>query len=385
MAKASGRVLVVDDDPAILKLCAEVLQRDGHQVETAENGRAALELIREGEFDVILSDILMPELDGLQLLRGVRERDLDVPVILMTGNPNTETAIQAIDHGVLRYLVKPMSIGTLSEAVTQAVRLRSMAALKREALTHLGTGDKLVGDAAGLQVAFQRALDSLRIVYQPVVSASDGSLYGYEAFVRTEAAALPNPGALFHAAERLGTIEVLGRAIRGSIAASMPRLAAKTVFVNLHPLELTDDDLFSPEAPLSAKAPAIVLEINERASLKDVSDLQLRIRDLRALGFRMALDDLGAGYAGLTDFATFQPELVKLDMSLVRGVESDPIKRKLVEHIVELCKDLELEVVAKGVETEGERRALEALGCVLLQGYLFGPPAAPPPRGPAAV
>ncbi len=381
MAKVSGRVLVVDDDPAILELCSEVLSQDGHRVETAENGKVALELIRNGEFDVILSDILMPELDGLELLRGVRERDLDVPVILMTGNPNTETALQAIDHGALHYLIKPMSIDALSQAVTQAVRLRSMAALKREALTHLGTGEKLVGDPAGLQVAYRRALDSLRIVYQPVVSASDGSLYGHEAFVRTDAADLPNPGALFGAAERLGTVEALGRAIRESIAASMPHLASKTVFVNLHPLELMDEDLLSPEAPLSGMASKIVLEINERDSLKDVGGLQLRIRDLRGLGFRMGLDDLGAGYAGLTAFATFQPEVVKLDMSLVRGVESDPVKRKLVKHIVGLCKDLGIEVVAKGVETEAERRALQELGCDLLQGHLLCEPTAPAPGG----
>jgi EAL domain-containing protein (putative c-di-GMP-specific phosphodiesterase class I) len=99
------------------------------------------------------------------------------------------------------------------------------------------------------------------------------------------------------------------------------------------------------------------------------------VRSLRALGFRIAIDDLGAGYAGLTSFAILEPEVVKLDMSLVRGVNDEPIKRRLVSSMVTLCKELGILVVAEGIETEAERETLASVGCDLLQGFLLGRPA----------
>jgi len=92
------------------------------------------------------------------------------------------------------------------------------------------------------------------------------------------------------------------------------------------------------------------------------------------MGYRIAVDDLGAGYAGLTSFAQLEPHIVKLDMSLVRNVHEAPTKRKLIQSIVALCRDLGIEPVGEGVETAAERDVLEQLGCTLLQGYLFGKP-----------
>jgi EAL domain-containing protein (putative c-di-GMP-specific phosphodiesterase class I) len=86
------------------------------------------------------------------------------------------------------------------------------------------------------------------------------------------------------------------------------------------------------------------------------------------------VDDLGAGYAGLTSFAALEPDVVKLDMALVRGVDREPIKHRLVGSMTRLCRDLGILVVAEGVETSAEKEALQELGCDLLQGYLFGRP-----------
>ena len=120
-----------------------------------------------------------------------------------------------------------------------------------------------------------------------------------------------------------------------------------------------------------------MLEITERASLDSVADAQARVRSLRALGYRIALDDLGAGYAGLTSFAALAPDVVKLDMALVRGLDRDLVKQKLVGSMVGLCRELGILVVAEGIETEGERDAATAAGCGLLQGFLMGRPSRP--------
>jgi EAL domain-containing protein (putative c-di-GMP-specific phosphodiesterase class I) len=97
------------------------------------------------------------------------------------------------------------------------------------------------------------------------------------------------------------------------------------------------------------------------------------------MGFRIALDDLGAGYAGLTSFAQLEPDFVKFDMSLVRGVDKNEKKRKLIQSMTALFKELGLLTIAEGVETTSERDALTSIGCDLLQGYLFAKPANPFP------
>ena len=124
----------------------------------------------------------------------------------------------------------------------------------------------------------------------------------------------------------------------------------------------------------------MVLEITERAALDRIHELQSRVTRLRALGYRIAIDDLGAGYAGLTSFAQLEPEVVKVDMSLMRGIDSSPMKQKLVRSIVALCTELGIQLVAEGIETPAERDALISLGGDLCQGYLFARPGPRLPR-----
>jgi EAL domain-containing protein (putative c-di-GMP-specific phosphodiesterase class I) len=122
-----------------------------------------------------------------------------------------------------------------------------------------------------------------------------------------------------------------------------------------------------------------VLEITERSAIEDVKDIQARVTMLRRLGFRIAIDDLGAGYAGLSSFAALEPEIVKLDMSLVRNVHQSDIRQRLVGSMTALCKEMGMGVVAEGVEVVEERDCLRGLGCELLQGYLFARPGPPFP------
>ena len=146
------------------------------------------------------------------------------------------------------------------------------------------------------------------------------------------------------------------------------------MFVNLHPRDLDDDELLSSSGVLAPFASQIVLEITERSALDQIRGLSKRIERLRALGFRIAVDDLGAGYAGLSSFAALEPDVVKADMSLVRGIESSPVKQKLLGAIVALTNDLQIRLIAEGIETPAERDCVTALGADALQGYLFARP-----------
>jgi len=369
-----GRILVADDETALRDLYAELLTEAGYSATACSDGRAAVDALRKDQYDAVFSDIRMPDMDGLRLLAAVREMDLDLPVVLLTGTPSVQTAVDAIDRGALQYLIKPFSQEKLLEVAHRAVKLGRLARIKREALLTMGL-DQLVGDRAGLEGTFARALGSLWMAYQPIVRAADGSAFGSEALVRTAEPLFPHPGAFLGAAERLRRLPDLGRAIRGAVATALasPALTG-TVFVNLHPMDLADDSLLDSGSPLAQFASRVVLEVTERASLDSVADVRDRIGALRKLGYRVAIDDLGAGYAGLNNFARLTPDVVKLDMSLIRGLDAEPIKRKLVGSMASLCREMGMLVVAEGVETEAERAAVTHAGCDLLQGFLIGRP-----------
>jgi EAL domain-containing protein (putative c-di-GMP-specific phosphodiesterase class I)/ActR/RegA family two-component response regulator len=375
-----GRVLVADDEPGLVRVYKRVLAAAGYIVDVANDGAEAAERLKSADYDAIVSDISMPGMDGLELLRTVRQRDLDVPVVLVTGDPAVGTAVRAMEFGAYRYLTKPFDLDHLKEVIDGAVLVYRMAKLRRRALELYGDPDKQVGDRAGLEASFGRAMDTLWIAYQPIVRFEAKEVYGYEALMRTTEPTLPHPGAVLDAAERLGRLRELGRAVRDKAAEGFANApAGATLFVNLHTLDLSDDGLLAVTAPLTKIASRVVLEITERAALDEVKDARARVAALRAIGFRIAIDDLGAGYAGLTSFAQLQPEVVKLDMSLVRDVHKEPTKRKLIHSMTQLCREMGMLVVAEGIETQDERDALSGLGCQLLQGYLFARPGRPFP------
>jgi EAL domain-containing protein (putative c-di-GMP-specific phosphodiesterase class I)/CheY-like chemotaxis protein len=366
-------LLVVDDEPAVVRMSERLFTRSGFNVTVAHGGQEAIELAEAHTFDAIVSDLDMPDVDGRALLRAIRAKDLDIPFVFLTGNPDLQSAIDAVEYGAYRYLIKPVPQQELLDVVTRAVRWHRLAVVRREAADELE--GKASSDRAGLEARFASALDKLWIASQPIVSWQDQNVIAYETLVRTDEATLRNPVDLFDVAERLGRTEELGRAIRGLIVGIIPQAPESAmIFVNLHPNDLADEELFVSQGGLAPFADRIVLEITERAALDQIRGLRSRVERLRAIGYRIAVDDLGAGYAGLSSFAALEPDVVKADMSLVRGIEASAVKRKLVSAIAALSKDLGIKLVAEGIETVAERDCIVSLGADALQGYLFARP-----------
>ena len=366
-------VLLVDDEPAIARGLGRLLSAAGHEVTSALDGEKAIKVLESTSFDVILSDIRMPNLDGLSLLRAIRGRDLDVPVIFMTGSPNLETVVEAMEYGAFKYLLKPIDGTELVEAVQQAARMHRLALVRREAADEVQ--GKPIGDRAGLESRFAFGLDKMWMAMQPVLSWKTRSVFAYEALLRTDESALRNPVDFVDTAERLNRTDELGRRVRAKVADQMIDLSPTVkVLVNIHPSDLIDEELLSSEGVLTPFAHGVVLEVTERATLDEVHGLGAGVRRLRDLGYQIALDDLGAGYAGLSSFAQLEPEIVKVDMSLVRGIHESPIKQKLFRSFATVCRELNTEIIAEGVEVAEERDCLSALGGDLYQGYLFARP-----------
>ena len=263
----------------------------------------------------------MPDLDGIQLLKSVREHDLDVPVILVTGAPDIATAQSAITHGVFRYLAKPVDVQVLKDVLKQAVDLHRLVRIKREAFALLGRDGRHFGDPAALQARFATAMETLWIAYQPIVRAKDRSLFGYEALLRTGSPGLPHPGAVIDAAEKLGKLPDLGRRIRASATEPFRAAPSERVSSSISTPTICPTKSSSRRSRPSAVSPTASSSRSPSARPSArCQDARERVARLRELGFRIAIDDLGAGYAGLTSFASLEPEVVKLDMTLVRDV-----------------------------------------------------------------
>lgn len=362
-----SRILVVEDDALVRRAYERVLVAD-HAVTSVGTGDDALIEIGRSRFDAIVSDIDVPGMSGIELLKALRRTDVHVPVVFVTGCPSVRTAQDAVNFGAFGYLTKPVAPEELKQAVARATRVRPSHSGLRMSVDPLATDS--------LETRFERAMAGLYMAFQPIVSLKDKRVMGYEALLRTEERSLVRPPDLIDAAERLNRLDLLGRTVRRTVAAAIPLAPPDArIFINLHASDLADEELLGDNCPLIPFADRIVLEITERASLDGVDDVHQRVMRLREKGYWLAIDDLGAGYAGLTSVTRLEPEVVKLDMSLVRGVDKNRTQQQFVASISHVCRELGMTVVTEGVETTAERDTLLGLGCDVLQGYLFGRPA----------
>jgi EAL domain-containing protein (putative c-di-GMP-specific phosphodiesterase class I)/CheY-like chemotaxis protein len=378
--ESSLRVLVVDDQEQIRLMLDRTLSRAGYVVTTEADVPAACARLQSDPFDVVLTDLQLPSGSGLDVLAAVHRLDPGLPVVFVTGAGDLASAERALGQGALRYLVKPVRVAGLLTAIAEACRAR--AATRGARARSDGSHPNAVVRACDTDLQrvilarnFDVALDRLWMAMQPVAALSRRQVVAYEALVRSDEPTLARPDLLIAAAEDLGRLPELGQRIRAACAQLVSGLdVGVDLLVNLHPNDLHDGDLFDPSAPLSIVAPRVILEITERASLDELKDLQERIASLRRLGFRIAIDDLGAGYGSLSAMALLRPELVKLDMSLIRDVGNDPVRTRMIRSIGALCEQLGIPWLCEGVETMDELRALIAVGADLMQGYLFAKP-----------
>ena len=219
---------------------------------------------------------------------------------------------------------------------------------------------------------------AVRFVYQPIVSISGRQPFAYEALCRPTDPAFGDIGELLSAAGEAGRLIEFGNLLREVALQPMDRLRADaSLFLNVQPQELYGNALFAANSVLHAMAHRIVLEITETEQISDFSSARAQLCKLREVGFRIALDDFGAGYQGLGSLAMLEPDFVKLDMGIVRGITPDSRAGRLTRNMHDFCEDEGIVMIAEGVETESEFQTLHGMGIDLMQGYLFAQPSEP--------
>ncbi|WP_440224496.1 EAL domain-containing protein [Dokdonella sp. MW10] len=216
---------------------------------------------------------------------------------------------------------------------------------------------------------------AIRVVFQPIVDLVDGSRLGMEGLSRFDSG-WPEPfGGWFSAAVRWGLSQDFELACLHAIArarASVPAVNGYTS-VNMSPDTLMRVDL---EDHLPCEhAREWVLEITEYSEVRDYKVLASRVRELQHAGWRIAVDDVGAGYSTIQHVLRIEPDILKLDSSLTRDIDAQPRHRELVAAITRFASDTGVAVIAEGIETEAEKATLIQLGIRAGQGFLLGRPA----------
>jgi DNA-binding NtrC family response regulator len=195
-------VLVVEDDGKVATAFGRFLLRAGYEVIIKRTAVDALSEVTATPPDVVLSDIGLPDFSGVQLLAIIKDVCPELPVILITGNPQVESAVAAVEHGAVDYLLKPSTPQALLSAVHRALTLGRLAAARRESAS-LPPSE---GQLANIELAFEQALDALFVVYQPIVASAEPQIVGYEALARTRERSFANTPEVLAAAEQLGRV-----------------------------------------------------------------------------------------------------------------------------------------------------------------------------------
>jgi EAL domain-containing protein (putative c-di-GMP-specific phosphodiesterase class I) len=219
------------------------------------------------------------------------------------------------------------------------------------------------------------AAGDVTVAYQPIVDVERAEVFAYEALARCRCPAYPDPPSLIEAARAQGVLGKLGRYLRLTAAAGCPDTP---LFLNVDPAEFDDGEILRDDEPAISHGPGAYLELTEASPTTHYRSLTSSLRELRARGAHLVLDDVGAGYSNLRNLADLEPDLVKLDRELVVGLTAGSRPLTLVRGLIALCADLGCEVLAEGVETVEELDALRSVGVRLVQGYLLGRPAPAP-------
>ncbi|MCC6748925.1 MAG: diguanylate cyclase [Deltaproteobacteria bacterium] len=370
------RALIVDPDRGRAEAYRKALDAR-YEVSVAHAATTGLTFCAHEQFDVVIADQDLGTESGVEFLRNTQAFLPGALRVLFLDTQDIFIAIRGTNVArVDFFLLRADGATHLPAAVEDGLVRRELARqnlrtpsdiLRAVAPDQADEIDRLITDRA------------LKLLYQPIVEVGSRKLFAYEALCRAASVSLASPEVLFDAALRVGRLWKLGRTVRELIADGLAAVPDSClVFVNLHPAEIRDPHLMEGERHLRAYASRVVFELTERAAIPDFGCFLDTVDSLRALGYRFAVDDLGAGYASLNSVALLGPDFIKIDRSMVRDVDKAGRRSRLINRIVDFANGEGIRVIAEGVESEEEAVTLSDLGCHLLQGYHFGRPAALP-------
>jgi EAL domain-containing protein (putative c-di-GMP-specific phosphodiesterase class I) len=358
-------------------------------VHTYTDPRVALDDFANAEPDLVLLDLHMPHIDGIEFLRRMHARQRGhgfVPVLVLTADSAADALKNVLRAGANDFLSKPIDLDELLLRVQNLLSIRLCyqelvchnAALARELRTRVHVDDRRAADRTRVIRATRDVIErgGPSMVFQPFVDLTTGLPLGVEALARFGTEPRRGPDQWFNDAAAVG----LGAELELSALE-----AALSQRVQLHPswvlaVNVSPSTLFTPqfsELVRDIDVRGISFEITEHQPIDDYQALRLITDDLHQRGAHITVDDAGAGYASLRHILKLHPDVIKLDISLTRGIDGDPVKYALASSLLRFAEQVSAEIIAEGIETERELDVLRELGIHAGQGFYLGGPARP--------
>ncbi len=363
------RLLAIDDEKGLLAVVQEIAQTAGYEVVTTTDADFFLQQTRDWHPTLVLMDLQMPDVDGVELLRTMAAEDLKAPIILMSG----------VEDKVLR------TVGDLGTDLGLNMRGVLAKPIRVDTLRRTFEEDSMPpGGNRADELREAIAGGQLVLHYQPVIRLSSRELIGFEALVRwnhpTEG--LIQPDFFIPLAEERGMIDDLTwTVVRLAVeqAARWAQTIAVPIAVNLSATNLNDDAFPDKLTQLcreyGVQPHQIHLELTETATSRDSMRLKAILSRIRLKGFKLAIDDFGIGYSSMMQLRSLPFSTLKIDKSFVNDMLHSEDAGIIVDAILALAGAFRMDVVAEGIETEAQLAALVARGAISGQGYLIARPA----------
>jgi EAL domain-containing protein (putative c-di-GMP-specific phosphodiesterase class I)/DNA-binding NarL/FixJ family response regulator len=370
-------VVVVDDDPGFRGALVELIGIDPklEVVGSAADASEGAEMVRSLRPTVCLCDVRLPGGGGEIVAAEARRSAPETRVVALSACDDAGTIMGMIRAGAMSYIVK----GTAGDEVLDGIHraIRGQASMPASAATAVGAELRGQGEEARGKVILLRHVldhDLMSIVFQPVVDIETREPIAFEALCRVNLPPRRPPNNWFaDAADNDLGLEFELHAIRLALAHLSHLPDECPLHVNASPAVA-----MSPELALLFKGIApgrIVLEITEHTRIDDYPALAAALAPLRAAGVAIGVDDAGSGFSSMSHIVNMEADVIKVDISLVRDIHLNKMRRAMVGALAEFARQAEALVIAEGVELEEERATLITLGVTAAQGYLFGRPA----------
>lgn len=372
------RLLIADDDPRVRSMLTQALADDLsiEIVGLAADGEEAVVLGGRLRPDVALVDVRMPAGGGVHATRGILALSPGTKILAYSGLDDRDAVVGMLRTGAVGYLVKSIDPDRLPDAIRRTAAGEAIISEEVTGSVVSELSDRMRSEASGdrereqLQAAIRRFIAGrgLSIVSQPVVDLATGEVVGVEALARFESHPPMRPDIWILEAWRLGLGYQLEVTLLRQAARLLERLPSEVFLsVNLSPETLlrpgfTDEDL--PWARL-------VLEVTEHVPVEDYVAFRRPLDELRGRGARLAVDDAGSGFASLRHIIELEPDLIKLDEAVIRGIDGDPRRQAMAVALATFASTLGCDIVAEGVEQASELDALRRIGVRYAQGRLI--------------
>jgi EAL domain-containing protein (putative c-di-GMP-specific phosphodiesterase class I)/CheY-like chemotaxis protein len=377
------RVLVADDEAALRGALADLVGSDVELelVGAAADAEETITLANATHPDVVLVDVRMPKGGGLRVTEELPRRSPGTRILAHSAAEDRSTVVRILRGGAVGYLVKgtppkeilaaikhaDLGLPTMSSDVVTGLVRDVAVQLERDEVRNEQRRTRLQRVSGAISGAGRTA------VFQPIVELERRLVVGFEALARFDDDAW-SVERWFEEARSLDLATELELACIATALGALPELD-RVVYLAVNASHRTALDGSLLEALDGVDASRIVLEITEHEAVEDYERLAAGLAPLRERGARVAIDDAGAGFASLRHILDVDPDLIKLDVTLTRGVDRDRRRRALASALTSFADDMGITVVAEGIETAPELETLRSLGVRYGQGFALGRPA----------